>query len=147
MSRDLRAQKCSIRLDAVLNTGSLTSFSYYATWHTRCLLIMMLSYGLGKKKDYRYLWTEIVHVAALLRELQFIIYYRKWSFSVDCQEHLVAGAKALVRRSLDNSPLRLHSRWSYQAVTDRDVNSSIASGLWRNSADALRNSADALNNG
>lgn len=102
--------------------------------------VKMLSYELGKKKDYRYLWTENIHVAALLRELQFIIYYRKWSFGVDCQQHLLAGTKALVLASLDNSPLRLHSRWSCQAVADRDVNSSITSSLWRNSDDALNNS-------
>jgi len=102
--------------------------------------IIVLSYELGKNKDYRYLWTENTHVAALLRELKFIIYYREQSFSVGCQQCLLAGSKALVLRSLDNSPLRFHSRWSCQAVTDRDVNSSTASSLWRNSADALNNS-------
>lgn len=71
------------------------------------------------------------------RELEFVIYYRKWSFSVACQQHTLVGTKPLVLRSLDNSPLRLHSRWRCQAVTD--VNSSIVSCLWRNSADALNN--------
>lgn len=83
--------------------------------------ITMLSCELGKKKDDSYPWTENQHVTTLLRELEFIIYYRKWTFSVDCQQHLLAGSKALVLGSLDNSPLRVHSRWSCQAVTDRDV--------------------------
>lgn len=50
-----------------------------------------------------------------------------------CQGFLVLG-------SLDNSPLRLHSWWSYQAATGKDTNSRITSSLWRNSANPLNNS-------
>lgn len=58
---------------------------------------------------------------------------------MDCQQHLLAGAKVLVLGSLDDSPLRLPSRWSYQAATGKDMNSSITSSLWRNSADPPNN--------
>lgn len=53
LSRGLRAQKCSIRLDAALNLQSLRSFSYYMTQQMLAVMrwIMMLSYQLGKKKD------------------------------------------------------------------------------------------------
>lgn len=108
LSRGLWAQNCSIGLDVVLKCGAWHLSSPWPTTSDTCCPETDNDTVLQARQKERFgvFWTE--NVAALPQELEFIIEYRKWSFSLNCQQCSFAATKVLVLKSKDISPLRLH---------------------------------------